>query len=142
MAFRVGGQQHYVDVTIRHPRAQKYVRRAAACDGAAASIAEEAKRTRYPAVSDAGLLPVMPFAIESFGRLGECALNLLRDAKQRAAERNSALAGGGTFQRWLALLACARVRGFADSARAVWGEAGPCMTAIGLPGPLCAAVNT
>ena len=61
VAFRVGGQQHYVDVTIRQPRCQKYVRQAAA----AASIAEEEKRTRYPAVSDAGLLSVMPSAVES-----------------------------------------------------------------------------
>ena len=128
ISFRTGGQQHYVDVTLRHPCAQKYLRRAAVVDGAAAAVAEQAKRTRYPAVPDAGLTAVVPFAIETFGRLGPSALDLLHEARQRVAERDhrfSSWAGGGLFQRWLSLLACARARGMFDSAMAVWGEAWP-----------------
>ena len=135
VAYWTGGQQHYVDVTIRHPRARKYVARAALIDGAAACAAEQAKRVRYPAVPDAGLLPATPFAVETFGRLGTAALEVLYAAKQRVGERNpryATWAGGGLFQRWLALVACARVQGLFDSALAVWGEARP----VGMRGGL------
>ena len=53
VAFRVAGVRDYVDVTVRHPRALKYVEQAALQDGAAAGVAERNKCDRYPAVADA-----------------------------------------------------------------------------------------
>ena len=50
----------------------------------------------------------------------------------RAVEKNATWAGVGLFQRWLALVACARVQGLFDSALAVWGEARP----VGMRGGL------
>ena len=79
----------------------------------AAEIAETAKRTRYPANAAAGLLAAEPFAIETFGRLGLGALQVLHEARQRTIERDEALrgwAGSALFQRWLGLLSCTLVR--------------------------------
>ena len=75
------GSNTYEDGTIRHPRAHKYVARAALIDGAAACAAEQAKRVRYPTVPDAGLLPATLFAVETFGQLGTAALEVLYAAK-------------------------------------------------------------
>ena len=125
VAFVAGGVREYVDVTIRHPRAQKYRARAAEEDGAAARIAEQAKRTRYPARAEAGLLAVRPFAVESFGRLGPGALRLLREAWQRLAEADDRVrgwTGQAVFQRWLALLSAELQRGLFDAAQASWGH--------------------
>ena len=62
--------RHYVDVTIRHPLAQKYRNSAALVDGAPAAQAERNKRQRYLAHANAGLAAVRPFAMESFRRRG------------------------------------------------------------------------
>ena len=116
-----------MDVTIRHPRAQKYLRRAASTDGAAATEAEGAKRQRYPAVAEAGLPAVTPFALESFGRFGTSAYRLLHEARQRAAERDAGLrdwAGSKLMSRWLALLSCSLQRSLYHAAQAMWGYAG------------------
>ena len=70
VSFVADGLRDYVDVTVRHPLAAKYLRRAATTDGAASATAEAAKRVRYPALAAAGLRSVVPFAVEFFGRLG------------------------------------------------------------------------
>ena len=138
--------RQFVDVTIRHPRALKYLARAAGEDGAAAAMAEQAKRIRYPPDAAAGLLGVVPFAVESYGRLGESGLQLLRDAHQRLLEAQAPVrgwAGVALFQRWLALFSCNLIRAPFEASQAIWGETGPVSAALpaGLAGaPLLAAV--
>ena len=128
VSFLADGIRSYVDVTIRHPRAAKYVAHAAAADGAAAQIAEVGKRERCPAVAGAGLQAVEPFCVESFGRLGPAALRLLRAAGQRAAEHGPFGAGWASAAlqaRWLARLSCALHKGLYEAMQAMCGCAGP-----------------
>ena len=66
--------------------------RAAREDGVAAAVAEQAKRVRYPALPDAGLQELTPFAVETFGRLGHAALKLVREAAARVAAAREAAA--------------------------------------------------
>ena len=121
IAYTTGGVSSYVDLTVRHPLAAKYRARAAAEDGAAAKVAESAKRIRYPAVAAAGLLPAEPFAVETFGRLGPAALQLLHSARQRRIEADASLrgwAGCALFQRWLGILSVSLQQALFESARA------------------------
>ncbi|CAE8603708.1 unnamed protein product, partial [Polarella glacialis] len=127
IAFVVDGARTFVDLTVRHPRALKYVARAAFSDGVASQVAEAAKRERYPASAADGLLVAEPFCIESFGRLGPASLRLLHAARQRAVERDSNLrgwAGVASFSRWLALLSCELQRALFEASQAMWGSTG------------------
>ena len=122
------GRPHYIDVTLRHPCAIKYVAQAALGDGAAARAAEAAKRDRYPVLAAAGLDAAIPFALETFGRLGLAGLRLLRQARQSAAEQSRPYrtwAGGPALQKWLSQLSCSLQWSLYESARACWGAAGP-----------------
>ena len=119
--------QESLDVTIRHPLAVKYAAQAARSDGAAARIAEASKRERYPASAAAGLQAVVPFAVETFGRLGSSALRLLHGARQRAIERDELLrgwAGTAMFQRWLCLLSCGLQTSLFTAVQAMRGASG------------------
>ena len=91
----------------RHPCAAKYVRQAGAQDGATLRLAEAGKRSRYPAVAAAGLDAVVPFAVETFGRLGPNAVHLLRTARQQAAEQQAPYARWPEMARDPQLLASA-----------------------------------
>ena len=62
-------QDLLVDVTIRHPMADAYQPHAAEQPGYAAGIAEHQKPERYPEKDGRS---VVPFAVETWGRLGEC----------------------------------------------------------------------
>ena len=106
MAYWADGVRHFVDVTVRHPRALKYRTAAALADGAAAAEAERTKRVRYPALADRGLAAVRPFAIESFGRFGEEALAVLGEARHRVAARSGRRVSGSVASRWFGLLQC------------------------------------
>ena len=70
VSFAAAGHRTFVDVTVRHPRASKYVQEASQVDGGAATQAERQKRQRYPARPEAGLQAAEPFCVESFGRFG------------------------------------------------------------------------
>ena len=127
ISFWAGGDRRFVDVTVRHPRALKYIVQAASSDGAAARVAERNKLERYPAVAAAGLHAVLPFAVESFGRLGPAALCLLRAVHQRAVERDATLrgwAGAALVARWQALLSCSLQRSLFDASSAMLGAVG------------------
>ena len=129
IAFLVDGCRSYVDVTVRHPGVAKYRRRAALQDGHAASVAESAKRQRYPAVAAAGLQEVVPFAVETYGRFGPSARRLLSQARHRLSESDERLrgwAGAALLQRWQALLSCSLQRSLYEAAQAAWGRAAPC----------------
>ena len=144
IAFWAGGDRRYVDVTVRHPRAVKYVAQAAMQDGAAARSAESQKRARYPAIASAGLHTVLPIAVESFGLLGPGAMELLHAAHQRAIERDPALqgwAGAALYSRWLGRLSCNLQRALFDASQAMRGEVGRAGSADPPGGPLAAAAQ-
>ena len=81
----------YLDMVVPHPGAATRLHGAAAANGHAASQAEAAKHTRYPPNAHVrGRL--VPFAVETYGRLGEEGLRFLRKAAGRACTRTTALA--------------------------------------------------
>jgi hypothetical protein len=106
IAYWADGVWHFVDVTVRHPRALKHRAAAACANGAAAAEAERNKRIWYPALADQGLSAVRPFALESFGRFGEEALAVLFEVRHRVAERLGRRAAGNVASRWFGLLQC------------------------------------
>ena len=112
---------------VKHPRARHVCCTAADQDGAAAAQGERDKLRRYPAVPERGLEPVLPFAVESFGRFGNSALRLLRSARRRVLEGDSRFdgwLGHLLLQRWHARLSCALVCGLWESAAASFGFVG------------------
>ena len=125
--FVVNGKRRHVDVTVKHPRATHLLRHAADRDGSAAAAGEAIKLDRYPAVPSAGLEAVLPFGIETFGRLGPSALRVLREARQRiqaSDSRFNGFLGLALAQRWHARLQCALISGLFSAAVASWGFVG------------------
>ena len=133
VAFWADGVRHFVDVTVRHPRAVKYREAAARADGAATREAERNKRIRYPALADQGLAAVRPFAIESFGRFGEEALAVLGEARHRVAERSGRRTAGCVASRWFGLLQCQLVLAQHEAVMAMEGARVPPLAVAGLP---------
>ena len=107
-------QDLLIDVSIRHPTSSAYQRHAPNEDGAAASVGEEAMRTRYPA---SGGRSVTPFIVETWGRLGNTAEDLLQDlaaeATRRARQRGTQTTAGAFLRRWRATLDACLQRGIA-----------------------------
>jgi len=68
------GQRHLLDVTFVTPTSDnaRYLKERASHDGAAAKSAESGKRGKYPSPQ------LVPFALETFGRPGEAALQFVR----------------------------------------------------------------
>ena len=80
----------YLDMVVPHPCVATQVHGAATEYGHAASQAEAGKHTRYPANAHVrGRL--VPFAVETYGRLGAEGLRFLRQAAGRACRRTTAL---------------------------------------------------
>jgi len=90
------------------------------------------------------ILASRQFAVETFGRLGLDALQVLRQAQQRAVERDQATLGGwagaALFNRWLALISCELQRSLHDSASAMWGSHGSLQATLPAQAPLATAV--
>ena len=125
--FTVAGVRRFVDVVVKHPRARHVLASAADKDGAAAAEGELSKLRRYPAVPEAGLDTVLPFGVETFGRLGDSALRLLRAARARVVSsdrRFDGWLGHLLVQRWHARLSCALAAGLWEAAAASWGFSG------------------
>ena len=80
-----------VDVVITHPASRTLRGRASRTPGAAARVAEENKRRSHAAGGTRGYRFV-PFAIETYGRLGRAAVEVL-------GEWADAAAGSGAFDR-------------------------------------------
>ena len=124
----------YLDVTDRHavPGRGARLARAAAHDGVVNREAEADKRSRY---SD-GRAPcrVVPFALESYGRLGRTALlhlrKLARAQAQRLEEGADEAAGALTF-RWGCRLSVALHRANAEALRTALGEETACWKELG-----------
>ena len=113
-----------VDVTIRHAAHSRYQPRASSSAGHAAQQAEQEKAERYPA---AGGRAVTPFAVETWGRLGDQAEALLTHLAA-AASRRDLLRGRvavGRLQRWRATLDACLQKGVARAISAA---------CFGLPG--------
>ena len=115
----------FVDVTVRHgvPSAGERLARAAARNGAVNNEAEAAKRSRYPD----GRAPtrVVPFALETYGRLGRTALLHLRQLARAQAQRleESADEAASTLTlRWGCRLSVALHRANAEALRAAFGK--------------------
>ncbi len=107
--------------------AHKYRVQAALSDGAAARAAEAVKLARYPAVASAGLQEVVPFAVETFGRLGRGAQRLLNSARKRVEESDDRFRGWASMalrDRWQAQLSCELQRSLFESVQAAWGKPG------------------
>jgi hypothetical protein len=80
-----------VDVVITHPASKTLRGRASKTPGAAARVAEENKRRSHAAGGTRGYRFV-PFAMETYGRLGTAAVEVLREWADAAA-------GAGVFSR-------------------------------------------
>ena len=117
----------YLDVTVRHavPGSGPRLARAAALDGAVNREAAADKRSRYPD----GRAPwrVVPFALETYGRLGREALlhlrKLARAQAQRLDEGADAAASALTL-RWGCRLSVALHRANAENLRTALGTKG------------------
>ena len=102
----------YGDVVVSQARADSWVRLGAAADGAVAAEATARKEKRYPPEQVPGA-KLVAFSVEAGGRWSEGALNFLRRAAGRAAQRHPGLAelgGAGAdavFSSWLSQLSCA-----------------------------------
>ena len=103
-----------LDITVRHPVVGRYQPGASQRPGAAAAIAEEDKQTRYP---PNGGRKVTAFSVETWGRLGESAEELLRllaeKATLRARRRGQVVVAGSFLRRWRAMLDGCLQRGVA-----------------------------
>ena len=127
ISYVVMGARHHVDVTLRHPRAARYVAEAAERDGFAARTGDADKLDRYPAIPAAGLEAVQPFSIESFGRLSSGATTLLRACRRRSEERvgaSSSWIASALHARWLAQVNVALNLGYFDGVKACLGVVG------------------
>ena len=125
--FTVAGVRRFVDVVVKHPRARRVLEAAAKRDGAAAAEGELSKLRRYPAVPEFGLDAVVPFGVETFGRLGSSALRLLRAARGRVVEsdrRFGGWLGHLLVHRWHARLSCALAGGLWEASAASFGFVG------------------
>ena len=117
----------YFDVTVRHSVPGDRARLAAAANtaGSVASEAEGDKRRRYPD----GRTPfrVVPFAVETYGRMGTTALKHLRElARERAAhlEEGGDEAASALLQRWAGQLSTALWRANGRALRSALGSSG------------------
>ena len=117
----------YLDVTVRHavPGSGPRLARAAALDGAVNREAEADKRSRYPD----GRAPwrVVPFALETHGRLGRTALLHLRKLARAQAQRLDEGADEATSSlllRWGCRLSVALHRANAENLRTALGTEG------------------
>ena len=77
MAVLPGGQIDIVDVVVTHPVRHGCLRQACTRTGLAAQRAEENKLKAFRRFGDAGQYGFVPFALESYGRLGASAQTFL-----------------------------------------------------------------
>ena len=105
-----------IDVTIRHPMSAAYQPSASHSPGIAAAAGERSKFTRYPAAHGRA---VIPFSVETWGRLGTHAEELLQKMVAAATRHNvmrgHAPAPGSILKRWRAALDAILQRGVAMS---------------------------
>jgi len=102
----------YGDVVVGHPCAESWVREAAEVDGATAEAGVRRKVRRYPP-EDLPSAKLVAFSVETWGRWAPGALDFLRRAAGRAAQRSPGLASleegeaNAVCAAWLRQLSCA-----------------------------------
>lgn len=105
-----------MDVTIRHPMASKYQPDASRIAGSAAKDGESGKFARYPAKDNR---TITPFAVETWGRLGEYAEDLLQElaceATRHARLRGQAATPSNFLRRWRAAMDACLHKGIVNS---------------------------
>ena len=103
-----------MDVTVRHPLAERYMPRAAKYNDVANNRAAAEKRNRYPA---RGGIFVTPFPVEIFGRLGRDAERYLAILSQAAEVKDQmrATAPRQRTTRWVMQLSRVLFRAIARS---------------------------
>lgn len=115
-----------IDVTVRHPMVSAYQPHASQTAGVAALRAEALKFERYPEKDGRS---IVLFAVETWGRLGEHAENLLQmlgaEATRHVRLRGHAATASSFMRRWRAALDAVLQRGVAMSLIAA---------RVGLPG--------
>ena len=89
MAVLPGGQIDIVDVVVTHPARQDCLGQACTRAGYAARKAEEGKVRAFRSFGDAGQYEFVPFALESYGRLGASAQTFLKGLGEVAAGRGN-----------------------------------------------------
>ena len=103
-----------VDVTVRHPVADRYQPAAAREAGATAADAAKEKLEKYPARAGR---TVTPFALETWGRMDRTAEDLLQTlaaaATQQARWHGQAATASATLRRWRASIDACLQRGVA-----------------------------
>ena len=77
LAVLPDGRIVIIDVVVRHSAAPSYAREASRYDGAAARHAERLKRREFAHFADGAQYDFVPFAVESYGRLGPAAMGFL-----------------------------------------------------------------
>jgi hypothetical protein len=75
-----------LDVVVTHPAAQTYFKGAAKEAGYAAARAAHAKRVAFGNLADGTQYEFVPFAVESYGRLGAAAMGFLSSLGDAASE--------------------------------------------------------
>ena len=114
----------FADHNVTHPRAQSYVRAAAAEDGAAARSGERATHFRYGP-------HVLALLAETYGRWGRRALAWWRSLAKHAAKHDANFAHHGIFagsallQRWWAHLSVALQRSNVNALSEAFGVPRP-----------------
>lgn len=84
------GKINIVDVVVTHPSQVKYVNQACTRAGHAAAREEVRKVAQFQEIgADAGQYDFVPFAVESYGRLGASAQSFLKELGEVAAARGS-----------------------------------------------------
>jgi len=81
------GRVVIVDVVVTHPAAPSYYDAASQSNGSAAENAAKRKKREFQRFADGAQYDFVPFAVESFGRLGEDARRFLSDFGNTAAQR-------------------------------------------------------
>ena len=117
--------ERFLDVTVRHPVGNDAARlgRAARADGATNAEAEGDKRDRYP--SERSVHPVVPLALETYGRHGKASLRYLRKLARKQAETLDEGSGGAAsvlIARWVRWVSVALHRAAARNLRASAGD--------------------
>ena len=106
------GPTTYGDVVVSQARADSWVRRGAAADGAVAAEAVARKVRRYPPEEVPGA-KLVAFSVQAGGRWSEDAKDFLWRAAGRGSERHPGLAELGSqgraavFSAWMSQLSCA-----------------------------------
>jgi hypothetical protein len=87
MAILPGGQIDILDIVVTHPARRDLLGQSCARAGFAAQRAEDGKVRNFRRFGDAGQYEFVPFAVESYGRLGVSAQNFLKRMGDVAAGR-------------------------------------------------------